>query len=225
MMWGKAIHHIGVSLGFSLFIGTVILVGSLLPFIVDGLPAMQVFATIMVGLMFVLAGIFANGTAGITCERDEADASVLRLTLVSPDGEESYPGTVKVTVEYRLTQENELKIRYRAQTDRATPLSLTDHTYFNLNGFSDRVLDHQIQIDSERYLVPDRPVPGLLLRNVEIPERPQYPGIASQYSASRPAVRRNDGFQVWLVAERMDGEISDCGSPTTRGLPSQKEQT
>ena len=63
MMWGKAIHHIGVSLGFSLFIGTVILVGSLLPFIVDGLPAMQVFATIMVGLLFVLAGIFANGTA------------------------------------------------------------------------------------------------------------------------------------------------------------------
>ena len=74
MMWGKAIHHIGVSLGFSLFIGTVILVGSLLPFIVDGLPAMQVFATIIFGLLFVLAGIFANGTAGITRERDEAAA-------------------------------------------------------------------------------------------------------------------------------------------------------
>jgi L-rhamnose-H+ transport protein len=74
MMWGKAIHHIGVSLGFSLFIGTVILVGSLLPFIVDGLPAMQVFVTIMVGLLFVLAGIFANGTAGIARERDEAAA-------------------------------------------------------------------------------------------------------------------------------------------------------
>ena len=41
MMWGKAIHHIGMSLGFSIFIGTVILVGSLLPFIVDGLPATE----------------------------------------------------------------------------------------------------------------------------------------------------------------------------------------
>ena len=74
MMWGKAIHHIGVSLGFSIFIGTVILVGSLLPFIVDGLPAAKVFATIMIGLVFVLFGIFANGRAGITREQDETAA-------------------------------------------------------------------------------------------------------------------------------------------------------
>ncbi len=74
MMWGKAIHHIGVSLGFSIFIGTVILVGSLLPFIVDGLPSAKVFATIIFGLLFVLAGIFANGRAGITREKDEAAA-------------------------------------------------------------------------------------------------------------------------------------------------------
>ena len=50
MMWSKAINHIGLSLGFSLFIGTVILVGSLLPFIVDGLPENKV-------LMFILLGI------------------------------------------------------------------------------------------------------------------------------------------------------------------------
>ncbi|QDV66136.1 L-rhamnose/proton symporter RhaT [Crateriforma conspicua] len=74
MMWGKAIHHIGVSLGFSIFIGTVILVGSLMPFLVEGLPESKVFLTIMVGLLFVLAGIFANGKAGITREADEAAA-------------------------------------------------------------------------------------------------------------------------------------------------------
>ena len=72
MMWGKAIHHIGVSLGFSLFIGTVILVGSLLPFFVDGLPPTGAFVAILLGLLFVLAGIFANGKAGITREQDEA---------------------------------------------------------------------------------------------------------------------------------------------------------
>ncbi|MBK1875264.1 L-rhamnose/proton symporter RhaT [Pelagicoccus mobilis] len=70
MMWGKAIHHIGVSLGFSIFIGTVILVGSLLPFFVDGLPESKVLATIAVGLLFVLAGIFSNGKAGITREAE-----------------------------------------------------------------------------------------------------------------------------------------------------------
>ena len=47
MMWGKAINHIGLSLGFSLFIGTVILVGSILPFLVDGLPENNAFLTIM----------------------------------------------------------------------------------------------------------------------------------------------------------------------------------
>ncbi|MEM0991414.1 MAG: L-rhamnose/proton symporter RhaT [Bacteroidota bacterium] len=73
MMWGKAINYIGLSLGFSLFIGTVILVGSLLPFIVDGLPPSKVFGTIMVGIVVVLLGVFANGMAGITRQKDEAN--------------------------------------------------------------------------------------------------------------------------------------------------------
>lgn len=72
MMWGKAIHHIGVSLGFSIFIGTVILVGSLIPFFVDGLPPTNALAAISVGLLFVLFGVFSNGKAGMARERDEA---------------------------------------------------------------------------------------------------------------------------------------------------------
>lgn len=71
MMWGKAINHIGLSLGFSLFIGTVILVGSLLPFLVDGLPPTNVFLTILGGILVVLLGVVANGKAGLTRERDE----------------------------------------------------------------------------------------------------------------------------------------------------------
>ncbi|MFC7339179.1 L-rhamnose/proton symporter RhaT [Haloferula chungangensis] len=72
MMWGKAIHHIGMSLGFSIFIGTVILVGSLLPFFVDGLPPSNVFTAIVAGLSLVLIGIVANGKAGMTREKDKA---------------------------------------------------------------------------------------------------------------------------------------------------------
>ncbi len=74
MMWGKAINHIGLSLGFSLFIGTVILIGSLLPFFVDGLPAMNKFAVIMVGILVVLVGVIMNGKAGLARERDEKEA-------------------------------------------------------------------------------------------------------------------------------------------------------
>lgn len=71
MMWGKAIHHIGVSLGFSIFIGTVILVGSMLPFMVEGLPAPRATAAIFCGLFFVLLGVFSNGRAGLAREKSE----------------------------------------------------------------------------------------------------------------------------------------------------------
>lgn len=71
MMWGKAINHIGLSLGFSIFIGTVILIGSLIPFFVDGIPSQATFVTILIGLSVVLIGIIANGRAGIIREADE----------------------------------------------------------------------------------------------------------------------------------------------------------
>ncbi|MEM6769149.1 MAG: L-rhamnose/proton symporter RhaT, partial [Bacteroidota bacterium] len=74
MLWGKAINYIGLSLGFSIFIGTVILVGSLLPFIVDGLPPTNAFLTILGGILVVLIGVIANGRAGITRQKDEQEA-------------------------------------------------------------------------------------------------------------------------------------------------------
>ncbi len=71
MMWGKAINHIGLSLGFSLFIGTIILVGSLLPFVVEGLPPTNKLTLILSGLFVVLIGVFANGQAGLIREKFE----------------------------------------------------------------------------------------------------------------------------------------------------------
>ncbi len=78
MMWGKAINHIGLSLGFSLFIGTVILVGSVIPFFVNGIPPSNVFATILVGLVIVLAGVVMNGKAGLAREQDEKQAGAVK---------------------------------------------------------------------------------------------------------------------------------------------------
>ncbi len=86
---------------------------------------------------------------------NDNDACVLRLGLTSPDGDEGYPGKVDVAVEYRLGGDNELQIHYTAQAEEPTPLSMTNHTYFNLNGFADKILDHTAWIDSGRYLVPD----------------------------------------------------------------------
>ena len=75
MMWGRAINFIGLSLGFSIFIGTVILIGSLLPFWVDGLPPVNAFVTILLGILIVLSGVIANGRAGIIREQSEKSSA------------------------------------------------------------------------------------------------------------------------------------------------------
>lgn len=62
------------------------------------------------------------------------DAIGLKLIYVSPDGEEGYPGELTTTVHYWLTNANELEIFYEAETTRATPVNLTHHGYFNLDG-------------------------------------------------------------------------------------------
>lgn len=87
--------------------------------------------------------------------QQEKDSCAVVLSLTSPDGDEGYPGTLEVTVTYRLTQDNELVICYQAHTDKATPLALTNHTYFNLNSFTDKILDHKAQILSDCYLAVD----------------------------------------------------------------------
>ena len=71
LMWGKAIDHIGLSLGFSIFIGTIVFIGSLLPFFIYGLPSTNVLFTILVGIVVILIGIIMNGRAGILREGSE----------------------------------------------------------------------------------------------------------------------------------------------------------
>ncbi|MFB9078204.1 aldose epimerase family protein [Flavobacterium procerum] len=78
----------------------------------------------------------------------------LKLSYVSKDMEEGYPGTLKVFVTYTLTNDNQLEVLYEATTDKKTVVNLTQHSYFNLSGdFTKTILDHELTLNADK-LVP-----------------------------------------------------------------------
>jgi aldose 1-epimerase len=86
-----------------------------------------------------------------TIRDTSADTPALELRYTSPAGQDGFPGTVRATVLYTLTSDA-LRIDYTATTDKATPINLTNHSYFNLKGpGSGDVLDHVVTINASRY--------------------------------------------------------------------------
>ena len=76
----------------------------------------------------------------------------VRMTYTSKDGEEGYPGTLTATVTFTVTADDALKIDYTAITDKATPINLSNHTYFNLGGDTpSSILDHELTLAASRY--------------------------------------------------------------------------
>jgi aldose 1-epimerase len=106
----------------------------------------------------------------------------LKLTLVSPDGDEGYPGCVRATTVYTLTSRNELRVQMSATSDRPTIVNMVHHTYWNLGGAeTDSIVNHELLLHADRYTPGDPMVPT----GVETSVR----GTPFDFTASKPIGR------------------------------------
>ncbi len=129
------------------------------------------------------------------------------LRHVSPDGDEGYPGTVRVRVTCTLTTRDELVFDYHATTDRPTPVNLTQHSYFNLGGYGvNDVLDHELTIAASRFTpMSERLIPtGEIRRVAGTPFDFATPhSIGERIDADDEQLRYGDGYDHNFVLDRI----------------------
>src|SRR5581483_5324047 len=95
-----------------------------------------------------------KGFDKVVWKAEPQSGAAVQFTYTSVDGEEGYPGKLEVTVRMVLTEKNELSIEYTAVTDKATPVNLTNHSYFNLAGQGD-ILGHELVINADYFTPKD----------------------------------------------------------------------
>jgi aldose 1-epimerase len=151
--------------------------------------------------------------------REESAAGV-RLTRISADGEEGYPGTLSAAVSYMLDDDNRLRIDYRAESDRSTIVNLTNHTYWNLGGEGTRnIEDHVLQLAASRFT----PVDGSLTPTGELAPVTDTPfdfttptAIGARIRESHPQLLIGRGYDHNLVLDRKPGDSALIEAATLR---------
>ena len=134
---------------------------------------------------------------------EEKDCVGVKLTYLSIDGEEGYPGNLDVTVSYMLNQQNELIIKYFASSDKSTPVNLTHHSYFNLRGKGD-ILDHILTINADCFTpVDDYSIPTGKISSVK--NTPL--DFASPTAVGKRFHRIKGGYDHNYVLNRWDGSL------------------
>lgn len=143
----------------------------------------------------------------------EGASAAVKMLLTSQNMEEGFPGNVDVSVTFSLNNNNELSIDYLATPDADTPLSLTNHTYFNLSGFSESIEDHVAQVNTDKRLkLDDTGAATGEIVNVQGKADDLRTGkrIGDVHAAM------NDGFEHFYVFDNSDGKLKQTASITSK---------
>ncbi len=153
---------------------------------------------------------------------ENVTANSLTLTLVSPDGDNNFPGEVHVRMVYTLTDDNTLDVSYSATTDAPTVINLTNHSYFNLNGDGrTTILNHLLTIDADQYTpIDDSYLPLGVKESVEgTPfDFRRAKAVGKEMDADNVQLRNGNGYDHnWVLNTRGDVEkpCARLESPTT----------
>lgn len=149
-------------------------------------------------------------------ETGGTDQSKVTFQYYSLDGEEHFPGDLAIQLTFELTNNNELILTYQADTDEATPINLTHHSYFNLSAKGDKIMDHLHQMDASFYLEQDNDwcVTGKLL---------PVKGTIHDFTTARPFGshwNEKDGYDQTYVLDKEYGALTLASKTTepTSGL-------
>lgn len=162
-----------------------------------------------------------KGFGDVVWTGKQLDDHTVELSYLSKDGEEGYPGNLKVKVTYTLTDSNALKISYEATTDKATVLNLTNHTYFNLNGQgSGTINNHTLRLNAGQYT----PVDSTLIPTGKIEAVANTPfdfrtptAIGSRIDQDNIQLKYGKGYDHNFVINRTAGDRGLTLAATVQG--------